>query len=59
MYHLLFNTESIPGLGFSIWGSREGDLKNENWLTLKGCNSILGRDGDVLKVNFNSGNVPA
>ena len=59
MYPLLFDAESIPGVGFSIWGSREEALRNQNWLTLKGYNSILGRDGVILKLNFNSGNVRA
>ena len=59
MYPLLFDAESIPGVGFSIWGSREGELKIWKTLTLSRHNSILGRDGVVLKVNFSSGNVLA
>ena len=59
MYPLLFDAESIPGVGFSIWGSREGELKIWKTLTLSGHNSILGRDGVILKLNFSSGNVPA
>ena len=59
MYPLLFDAESIPGVGFGIWGSREGDLKNRKRPTLKGYNSILGRDKSVLEVNSNLDNVPA
>ena len=54
-----FDAESIPGVGFSILGSREGEPKIWETLTLSGHNSILGRDGVILKLNFSSGNVPA
>ena len=43
MYPLLFDADSIPGVDFSIWGSREGDLENQNWLTMSSNSRILFR----------------
>ena len=59
MYRLLLSEESIPGVAFSIWRSRDRDLKKLKWPTLKGYNSILAEARDVLVVKFISHNVPA
>ena len=59
MHPLLSSAELIPGVVFSIWGSREGDSKTRKQLTLKCDKSSLTLVGDVLEAKFDSHNVSA